>query len=67
MIYRYRIDDTNYATAPEAIARAMETVERERDLDKLALAQSQRPDALAALRRGEPWLLGDLVLITPVR
>lgn len=67
MIYRYRIDQTNYATAREALARAMETVERTHDIDKLALAQSQRPEALAALQRGEPWLLADLVLITPVR
>lgn len=67
MIRRYRIGDINYATPREALARAMETVERTRDIDRLALAQSQRPDALAALQRGEPWLLADLVLITPVR
>lgn len=65
--WRYRIGDINYATAPEALARAMETVEREGDLDKLAAAQQQRPEALAALQRGEPWLLGETVMITPVR
>ena len=66
MIYRYRIDGINFATPAEALARAMETVERGGDLDRLALANSQRPEALAALQRGEPWLLGDTVLITPV-
>lgn len=64
--YRYRIDGTNYVGAREALARAMETVERMRDLDFVAQANSERPAALAALERGEPWLLGSTVLITPV-
>lgn len=66
MTYRYRIDATNYVGAREALARAMETVERTCDLDLVAQANSQRPEALAALERGEPWLLGSTVLITPV-
>lgn len=67
MIYRYRIGNTNYATAPEALARAMEEIERMRNLDILARANAERPHALEALRRGEPWTLGSHILITPVR
>lgn len=66
MIYRYRIGETNYATAREALARAMEDVERTRDLDRLAQANMQRPEALAALQRGETVLLAATVTITPV-
>lgn len=67
MIHRYRIGDANYATAREALARAMETIEAEHDFDRLVQANAERPAALAALERGEPWLLGATVTITPVR
>lgn len=66
MIYRYRIGACNYATAREALARAMEPIEFTGDLERLARANAERPAALAALERGEPWILGGAILITPV-
>lgn len=56
-----------YATAPEAIARAMEAIERDWGLDAVVRANQQRRDALDALVRGEPWMLADVLLIEPVQ
>lgn len=65
--WRYRVATDQFATAPEAVARAMEAIERDWGLDAVARANEQRRDALDALVRGEPWMLGDVVLIEPVR
>lgn len=66
MIWRYRVAGDQYATPAEAIARAMEAIERDWGLDAVARANQQRPEALAALRCGEPFMLGDVLLIEPV-
>lgn len=67
MIWRYRVAGANYATAQEAVASAMDAIEREWGLDAVVRANGQRREALEALVRGEAWMLGDVLLIEPVR